>query len=104
MAREFDLDAAELAEELSDARRLLFHTREARVHPAIDDKVLAAWNAMTIRSLAEAGRATGDATYVTAAVRAADFVLHHLRDDRGACSVRGGTGRAEDLGSRTITR
>ena len=108
VAREFDLDADELVEELSDARHLLFETREARVHPAIDDKVLAAWNAMTIRGLAEAGRATGDATYVTAAVRAADFVLHHLRDDRGRLlrswrnGQGGGPGFADDHALMTL--
>ena len=101
-------DPDELVEELADARHLLFETREARVHPATDDKVLAAWNAMAIRGLAEAGRATGDATYVTAAVRAADFVLHHLRDDRGRLlrswrnGQGGGPGFADDHALMTL--
>jgi uncharacterized protein YyaL (SSP411 family) len=69
--------------EVENGRRRLFEAREGRVRPATDDKVLSAWNAMTIRALAEAGRAFGSAAYVDAAVRCAEFVLERLRDDRG---------------------
>ncbi len=69
------------ADDLATARGRLFEEREERVHPATDDKILASWNAMAISALAEAGRALGEPAYVDAAVRAADFVLTHLRDD-----------------------
>jgi hypothetical protein len=83
VAAELELEPAELERDLEAARSRLFELREARVHPATDDKVLAAWNGMAIAALAEAGRAFGDATYVENAVRAADFVLEHLRDGSG---------------------
>jgi uncharacterized protein YyaL (SSP411 family) len=51
------------------------------VHPGRDDKVLAAWNGLACRALAEAGRALGRADYVAAAVRNADFVLGSMRAD-----------------------
>ncbi|MGZ8630033.1 MAG: thioredoxin domain-containing protein [Actinomycetota bacterium] len=84
--------AEELDSELADARTVLFEAREARVRPATDDKVLAAWNGMAIGALAEAGRALGEPSYVEAATRAAAFVLTHLRRDGGrlARSWRGG--------------
>ncbi len=83
VAAELELEPDDLARDLEAARSRLFELREGRVHPATDDKVLAAWNGMAIAALAEAGRAFGDAAYVDAAVRAAEFVLEHLRDGSG---------------------
>jgi uncharacterized protein YyaL (SSP411 family) len=82
-AAEHDLDPVELEVEVEDALHVLFERREGRVHPGTDDKVLTAWNAMAISALAEAGRVFDEPVYVDAALRCADFVLTHLRDDRG---------------------
>jgi uncharacterized protein YyaL (SSP411 family) len=83
VAAEMELDARELERDLETARAGLYELRQGRVHPATDDKILAAWNGMAIAALAEAGRALGEPAYVEAAVGAADFVLTHLRDDAG---------------------
>ena len=61
----------------------MFDAREVRVHPAVDDKILTAWNALAIRAFAEAGRIFDDRTYVEAAVSCAAFVWDHLRDENG---------------------
>ena len=66
---------------MAQARRRLLAVRERRVHPGRDDKVLAAWNGLTARVLAEAGRALGRADYVGAAARNAGFVLSAMRRD-----------------------
>jgi len=66
-----------------DARTRLFEVREERVRPALDDKILTAWNALAIRAFAEAGRIFDERTYVEAAVSCADFVWDHLRDEDG---------------------
>jgi len=83
VARELGVEPGELERDLEDARPKLFEARERRVRPATDDKVLAAWNAMAISALAEAGRALAAPAYVEAAVGAADFVLAELRDGDG---------------------
>ncbi len=83
LSRSLGRDAGELIDELARARERLFERRETRVRPAIDDKILAAWNGLAIRALAEAGRAFEEPSYTAAAERAASFVLAHLRDDRG---------------------
>jgi uncharacterized protein YyaL (SSP411 family) len=83
VAAESGRTVGELETEVEAGRRRLFEAREVRVRPATDDKVLSAWNAMTIRALAEAGRAFGSTEYVNAAVRCAEFVLDRLRDERG---------------------
>ncbi|MGH7541609.1 MAG: thioredoxin domain-containing protein, partial [Gemmatimonadota bacterium] len=69
--------------DLSAARAVLFGEREGRVRPATDDKVLCGWNAIAIQALAEAGRAFGNAVYLNAATAGAEFVLGHLRNERG---------------------
>ncbi|MGZ8565696.1 MAG: thioredoxin domain-containing protein [Actinomycetota bacterium] len=94
VAAETELDPEELAGELETARAELFEIREGRTHPATDDKILAAWNGLAIAALAEAGRAFGAVEYVEAAVRAADFVLTHLRDDPGRLLRSWRNGRA----------
>ena len=94
VASEMELDPEELAGELETARAELFEIREGRTHPATDDKILAAWNGLAIAALAEAGRAFGEVEYVEAAVRAADFVLTHLRDDPGRLLRSWRNGRA----------
>jgi uncharacterized protein YyaL (SSP411 family) len=66
-----------------ETRDRLRERREQRPRPATDDKVLAAWNGLAIRALAETGRVLGESKYVDAAVSAADFVVSALRGDDG---------------------
>jgi uncharacterized protein YyaL (SSP411 family) len=68
-------------ESVRNARRALYEVREGRVHPARDDKVLAAWNGLMCRAFAEAGQALGRTDYVAAAARNADFILREMRRD-----------------------
>jgi uncharacterized protein len=83
VAAEFDLDTGELERRMEAARAALFGIRKGRVHPATDDKVLAAWNGFAIAALAEAGRAFERPDLVEAAAGAAEFVLARLRDEDG---------------------
>ena len=83
VAAEHGLSVDELTAEVEDARQMLFEVRERRVKPGTDDKVLTAWNALAIGAFAEAGRVFGEPSYVRAAARCAEFVLTHLRDERG---------------------
>ncbi|MDP9330917.1 MAG: thioredoxin domain-containing protein [Actinomycetota bacterium] len=73
----------ELEAEIADARSLLFEERQNRIRPATDDKILTAWNALAIHALVEGGRAFDAPAYIEAAVRCAEFLLMHLRDERG---------------------
>ncbi|HLI17505.1 MAG TPA: thioredoxin domain-containing protein [Rhodanobacteraceae bacterium] len=54
------------------ARRMLFEAREQREHPAHDDKILTAWNALAISGLARAARLLDDAHLAAMARRALD--------------------------------
>jgi uncharacterized protein YyaL (SSP411 family) len=62
-------------------RRALLTVRSQRVAPSTDTKILAAWNALAVRALAEAGRSFNRPEYVKAASEAADFVLDDMSPD-----------------------
>jgi uncharacterized protein YyaL (SSP411 family) len=64
-------------------RARLLEARSARVRPGLDDKRLAAWNALMIGALAEAGAVLQRAEYVDAARDAAAFVLDRMRTPEG---------------------
>ncbi len=102
VAARFGIDADGLADRLRDALPVLFEARESRVRPGTDDKVLAAWNGLAVRALAEAGRAFDEPRYVEAAEAAATFVLRELRDAGGRLcrswreGVTGGPAFADD--------
>jgi uncharacterized protein YyaL (SSP411 family) len=64
---------------LAASRRQLWQVREGRVHPGRDDKVLTAWNGLTMAAFAEAARALQRPDYARLAERNADFLLRELR-------------------------
>lgn len=59
---------------LDRARPVLLTARATRPRPAVDDKVVASWNAMTITALAEAGRVLGRPEWVERAGAAARYL------------------------------
>jgi uncharacterized protein YyaL (SSP411 family) len=66
---------------LSAAADLLYDHRSRRVWPARDDKILAGWNGLMLRAVAEGAKAFNDQTLYDAAVRNGDFLLTHLVDE-----------------------
>ncbi len=68
---------------LEEARGALLAARAERVRPGLDDKRLAAWNALAIAALAEAGAALGRDDYLAAARECAEFVLEEMHDGDG---------------------
>ena len=77
---EFGLSPAEVWERISKIRPRLFDAREERVRPGRDEKVLAAWNGLMLRSFALAARVLGRDDYREAAEKNASFLLEKLRD------------------------
>jgi len=78
-AQERKIAPAELAKRLAAARKKLLARRVKRIWPHKDDKVLAAWNALMIGSLAYGGQHLKERRYTAAAEKAADFVLTRMR-------------------------
>ncbi|MEX1218305.1 MAG: thioredoxin domain-containing protein [Acidimicrobiales bacterium] len=60
-------------------RQALFAARSQRVRPGLDDKVLTEWNALMLATIAEAAAATGNSTWLDAAILNANFLCDNLR-------------------------
>jgi hypothetical protein len=72
-----------VAESVHNARALLFARRARRVRPGRDEKVLAAWNGLMLRAVAESARVFGAEAHRTLAIRNAEFLLREMvRDGR----------------------
>jgi hypothetical protein len=70
-------------EQRARIRAALLAARERRVRPGLDDKRLAAWNALAVGALAEAGAVLGRTDYLDAARAGAAFVLERMRTPEG---------------------
>lgn len=64
--------------EMENALEALFERRKSRIPPAIDSKILTAWNGLAIAALARAARTFRRNDYLQAAEEAADFLLRRL--------------------------
>ena len=78
VAARHGLDAERLREVVETARHRLLAARGRRARPACDDKVLASWNGLMVRTIAEAARAFGDAELHGMAVNAGSFLFRSL--------------------------
>jgi uncharacterized protein YyaL (SSP411 family) len=79
---------------LARARQVLHAAREKRVHPGLDDKVLASWNGLMLAAFAEAAAVLGRADYLAAAVHNAEFLASQMvRDGRLRRSWKDGQAR-----------
>ncbi|AEB11629.1 thioredoxin domain-containing protein [Marinithermus hydrothermalis] len=81
LAQELGLDAAGFEAWLASVKARLLEARLRRVRPLTDDKILADWNGLALAAFAEAGRWLGEARYLEAARKNAEFVLGALYQD-----------------------
>ena len=64
-------------------RNSIFVTREKRVHPQKDDKILTDWNGLMISAFSRAGIILNNEEYVEIAKNSADFILENLMSSDG---------------------
>ena len=97
LAERFGKSVDDVEESIEAARRALLEHRSKRVRPGLDDKVVAAWNGLAIRSMAEAGAALGEQRYLEAGRRAARFVIDRMTRADGGLSRSWAKGRASEV-------
>jgi uncharacterized protein YyaL (SSP411 family) len=78
---------------IARARPLLLAAREKRVHPARDEKIITAWNALAIQAFARGYEMLGDERYRTAALQAGEFIFSHLVENGNVYRRYAGGGR-----------
>ena len=84
-------NATDVESLLASTRVKLLAARRGRVRPDLDDKVLTAWNGLTVRGMAIAGRLLDEPRFVESARRAVTFIRSHLwKDGRLLASWRDG--------------
>jgi uncharacterized protein YyaL (SSP411 family) len=81
-AQELQMGADELTRKLKRIRSILLETRNMRIHPLKDNKILTDWNGLVIAALAKASRVFADPKYLQAAVKASSFVLGKMRNEK----------------------
>jgi uncharacterized protein YyaL (SSP411 family) len=80
-----------LEQAVARARPILYAERARRVWPARDEKVLAAWNGLMLRAVAEVARVSGRDDYRALALRNGEFLFREMvRDGRVLRSWRDG--------------
>ena len=64
--------------QLKACKARLFETRNRRIRPGLDDKILTGWNAITIQGLLDGYRMIGESAFLDRAVRCMEFLEHNL--------------------------
>ncbi|HEY7898534.1 MAG TPA: thioredoxin domain-containing protein [Gemmatimonadaceae bacterium] len=94
VARSANVDIATLLATIARAREKMMDRRSRRVHPTRDDKIIAAWNGLALRGVAEAARAFRRDDFQSLAMRNAEFLLQHMVvDGRAMRTYKNGISR-----------
>jgi uncharacterized protein YyaL (SSP411 family) len=78
VARAQGVTEPELRTAVDRAVRILYDARERRVRPGRDEKILAGWNGLMLRGLAETARAFGDGELRAMALKNGEFLFREL--------------------------
>ncbi len=80
-AETFGVTLPELRTAIERAERILYEARERRVRPGRDEKILAGWNGLMVRGIAEAARVFRDEDLARLAARSGEFLFNALVKD-----------------------
>ncbi len=81
LAKRHDLDESAVEKQLTVAREAVFERRSTRERPSRDEKVIADWNGLMCRAMAEAAIVCQDDSHAERATEALDFVRDRLWQD-----------------------
>lgn len=80
MALKYGLSEDQFSSMLDKSKKTLLKAREERIHPALDNKILTAWNAQMLKAYADAYRVFGRDEDLKSALASADFINEKLKD------------------------
>src|SRR5438128_9319416 len=96
-AQRFKKRDEDISKSLARSREKLFTVRSKRPRPHLDDKIIAAWNGLTISAFARAAQVLDDARYLEIAARAAKFLQTNLYDSSRKILYRNYRGGRSDI-------
>jgi len=83
VARRSGVSEEDLHQRIGRAKSRLYYAREARIRPVRDEKVLAAWNGLMLKSFAESAPVLNREDYRDAAIHCAEFILARMERPEG---------------------
>lgn len=86
LAQKLGLQVDELLAKVHASRQKVFKARGIRVRPGLDYKILASWNGLMLKGLADAYRAFDKQEYLDLALKNAEFILQKLLGQNGRLS------------------
>ena len=93
-ALENEVSTEELEKKISTANSLLLTHRSLRIRPALDDKVLTAWNGMMLQGYTIAYKTFGHPEYLKTALSAGTFILDKMQREDGGLNRNYKNGRS----------
>lgn len=83
VAKKHGVSSDDLAVVFARHRQALLDTRQERVAPGLDTKIVTSWTGLVIAAMAQGYSVTGNEDYLSGAENAADFLLAHHRNTDG---------------------
>jgi uncharacterized protein YyaL (SSP411 family) len=78
LATNYHMTLPEATEKLARVREILRRSREERIRPGLDDKILTSWNALMLKGYVDAYRALEKPQYLESALRNAEFLASKM--------------------------
>ncbi|MFC0517132.1 thioredoxin domain-containing protein [Mucilaginibacter angelicae] len=86
LAKKLGLQVDELLAKINASKQKVFEARSIRVRPGLDNKILASWNGLMLKGLADAYRTFNKPAYLKLALNNAGFILNNLLGQNGRLS------------------
>ena len=83
IAQHLNISEKKLTERLNEIRKKLLESRDKRVHPYKDDKILTDWNGLMVAALARGAQVFNEPVFAEAARRIIGFILNRMRTSDG---------------------
>ena len=80
---ELGIDRETFDARLERARKKLYHARNQRPHPHVDDNILASWNGLALEAMARAALVFDNDRWLEQSKEVGDYILEKLRDEEG---------------------
>ena len=78
LAKKLGIGVQELQQKIETSRQKVFEARSTRIRPGLDNKILASWNGLMLKSLCDAYRTFNKPAILELSLRNTDFIVKNL--------------------------